>query len=562
MKLPFLILLALGITTNALAGNDDEKVKSQIQDVIVYPQGAQINHKASYSVKPGITKIIISNISNGIQDQSLQVRGTGNMIIIDSKHSIIYPEPITTKKFAELPIAIRRKIENYTDSLKMAQYALQELVLELQVINTTKSILSNNGAISGRGKVNDSLQLLKAAIDYYQTKMMELNRSELKFGQRKMNKEEQIAHYREVLNELSCYTAEADLLAVPKGPEHVIIVTVSAKEITTGKLSLSYLVNDAGWTPQYDIRTDVATGKIALTYKALVHQQTDQLWSDVRLTISTNNPFQNKTKPTLHPWYIDYVAYRPSPSAKKARSQYDLNAPSMAQEGYATNSRSESEKISIDAATSIEFMSQIDNMISAEFKIDLPYEIKNNNENHIVLISSKEVDANLKYYAVPKLDAGAYLVAHLTNLEDLSLVPGEANIFFDGSYIGATYLDPGTMEDTMKLSLGKDPNIVIKRTLLKKETKEKFIGENREYTQSYKIEIRNQKNTNIAIIIEDQIPITTNPNVKIELEDGKGAKFTSTTGEITWDTQVKQKEIKTLTYSFKVTHPKGTPIYL
>jgi uncharacterized protein (TIGR02231 family) len=564
MKLQIALLSILFISNYSIAGNEDEKVKSQIQDVIVYPQGAQINHKATYNVKPGITKIVISGISSGLQEQSLQVRGTGSMVIIDSKHSIIYPEPVSVKALDKLPLAIRKKIERYNDSLRRITYQIQELAYELQVLQTTKSILSNNGAIAGRGKVNDSLQLLIAAIEYYQKKMTEINKQELKLNYSKNEKQELMDHYAQVLEDLNKYTDEAELVNAPKGPEHVVIVTVSAKEATSGKLNVSYVVENAGWTPQYDIRTEVSTGKIALTYKALVHQQTDLEWSDVRLTISTNNPFQNKTKPTLHPWYIDYAAYKaPSARGKKSKNkEYMDQAPVSINQ--VTNMRNDVDKLSVEevAVTSEAFMSQIDNMISAEFKIDLPYEIKNNNEEHIVLISNKEVDANLKYYAVPKIDNGAYLVAHLTNLDDLNLIAGEANIFFDGSYIGATYLDPGAMEDTMKLSLGKDPNIVIKRTLLKKEAKEEFIGDDREYTQTYQIEVRNQKTTNIEIVLEDQVPISTNPKVKIELLEASKAKLNKTTGELTWNKTVKAKDNVIIKMSFKVTHPKGTPIYL
>jgi uncharacterized protein (TIGR02231 family) len=563
MKLQIVLFSLICVSNYTFAGNEDEKVKSQIQDVIVYPQGAQINHKAAYSVKPGITKIVIYGISNGLQPQSLQVRGTGSMVIIDSKHSIIYPEPIAAKELDKLPLAIRNKIVRYNDSLKKVTYIIQELAYELQVLQTTKTIISNNGAIAGRGKVNDSLQLLIAAIDYYQKKMMEINKQELKLNYLRNEKQELSNHYSQVLDDLNRYTDEAELANTPKGPEHVVIVTVSTKEATSGKLNLSYIVENAGWTPQYDIRTEVSTGEIALTYKALVHQQTDLEWNDVRLTISTNNPFQNKTKPTLHPWYIDYAAYKAPSTRKKSKGQgYIDQAPvSMAE---VTNMRSDVDKLTKEevAITSDAFMSQIDNMISAEFKIDLPYEIKNNNEEHIVLISSKEVDANLKYYAVPKIDNGAYLVAHLTNLDDLNLIAGEANIFFDGSYIGATYINPGSMEDTMKLSLGKDPNIVIKRTLLKKEAKEEFIGDDREYTQTYQIEVRNQKATNIEIVIEDQVPISTNPKVKIELLEANKAKVDKDTGEITWSKTIKAKDNTIMKLSFKVTHPKGTPIYL
>ena len=87
-------------------------------------------------------------------------------------------------------------------------------------------------------------------------------------------------------------------------------ITVSAKAAVTGKLNFSYVVSNAGWTPLYDLRSDSNTGKINLTYKAQVYQTTGLDWDNVGLTISTNNPNVNKTKPTLNPWYIDYNVYK------------------------------------------------------------------------------------------------------------------------------------------------------------------------------------------------------------------------------------------------------------
>ena len=107
----------------------------------------------------------------------------------------------------------------------------------------------------------------------------------------------------------------------------------------------------------------------------------------------------------------------------------------------------------------------------------------------------------IKYYTVPKYDKAVYLVAQLSKLDELQLVPAKANIFFDGSYIGETYLDPTTMDDTLNLSLGKDPNIIVKRTLLTKDSKEKVVGTKIEKSYAYAIEVKNLKSTNIEIVV-------------------------------------------------------------
>mgnify|MGYP000636855480 CR=1 FL=1 len=140
----------------------------------------------------------------------------------------------------------------------------------------------------------------------------------------------------------------------------------------------------------------------------------------------------------------------------------------------------------------------------------------------------EHLDANYKYYTVPKYDNGVYLVAQLSKLNELQLVPAKANIFFEGTYMGETYIDPTTMEDTLSLSLGKDPNIIVKRTLLKKETKEKIVGTKKERTFAYSIEVKNLKSTSIDIIVQDQFPITQNADIdptEITVSDKGPDKF-------------------------------------
>jgi len=149
----------------------------------------------------------------------------------------------------------------------------------------------------------------------------------------------------------------------------------------------------------------------------------------------------------------------------------------------------------------------------------------------------------------------------LSKLAELQLVPAKANIFFDGTYMGETYLDPTTMDDTLNLSLGKDPNIIVKRTLLKKESKEKIVGQKKERTFSYSIEVKNLKSRNIKLVVQDQIPITQNADIEIEtLGLGKG-KLNKRTGLIEWEFNLKPKASKDLQFSYKVKHDKDKMVY-
>jgi uncharacterized protein (TIGR02231 family) len=538
---------------------EKEIIKSSIYEVTVYAQGAQLFQKASYSIKPGITEVIIEGISPFIDAKSLQVKASGSVIILDSKYSLFYPKPEEIN-LEGLPLKIRRDIQLLEDSLRNIGYDIQDVQDEIDVLLATKAILANNGAVRGQGKVNDSINLLKQTVDYYSVKMLEINKKLSTLNRRKADKTDRKRGMDDRLLKLKKYQTNSGLNKEDQGPIHRITVTLSTKEIVSGKINISYLVANAGWIPMYDLRSDALTSKLNLTYKAQVFQNTGLDWDNVKLSISTNNPYQNKTKPTLHPWYIDYYTYR--------SNNYDNQIPQSmmkkdaAEKGYAYTNSINSSAEEIQGQTSAEFVEVIRHLTSAEFKIDLPYSIKSDNEQHMVLIKIVDLDANYKYYSIPKLDNSTYLVAQLSKLDELGLVPAQANIFFDGSYVGETYIDPTTMDDTLNLSLGRDPNIIVKRTLVKKDSKEKIVGDKMEKTMSYSIEIKNLKATSIDLIIQDQLPITQNGDITIEQVDlGKGL-FDARTGLMEWKMELKTKESKILNFSYKVKYNKDMNIQL
>ena len=562
MKINFLLtFILLGCS---LFANEPVNVKSSLTGVTVYMQGAQLQHKANYTIKAGISEVIVEGISPQISASTIQVKATGAVVILDSKYEFYYPQPATNTNTGELPPKIRAAIKALEDSLRLVNFELRDINDEIDVLVAARKIIISNGAVKGQGKVNDSIQLLKSTVDYYTTKVSELNKKISSLDRQKVKKADLISSLDTRLNDLRNYAEQNNPTPEIKGIPRIVI-TLMAKEAATGRIDLTYFASNAGWTPLYDIRSEAASGKISLTYKAQVRQQTGLDWNDVKLSISTNNPYANKTKPELNPWYIDYQVYRKELEEKaKMRSDAYNNAPSvnsqMMNMGFAYTQRSSmNDEI---AQTPEAFTTVVQQLIAAEFKIDLNYSIASDNQVRMVLVKQSELNTSFRYYAVPKLDPGVYLVAQMTKLDELQLVPAKANIFFDGTYIGETYIDPTTMEDTLNLSLGKDPNIIVKRTLLKDQSKERIIQDKKERNFAYSIEVRNLKSSEIDLIIQDQVPLTTNPEITIEKSIiGKGT-LDEKTGLVEWKLKLKAKENQTFDYEFKVRHPKDKVVQI
>lgn len=540
--------------------NDKDLIKSSLNEVTVYSQGAQMKHTASYSIKSGITEIHLEGISANLDEKSLQLKATGNVVIIDTKYTLFYPQPEANTDQA-VPAKVLKEIASISDSIELIGYDIRELRDEIGIYQTALKIINANGAVRGAGKVNDSIQLLKETVEYYTLKMNEINRKLLVLDKKLDLKNKIQQRLQTRLRDLQNYQNQ-NYNTKKYEPIPQVVVTLSATEAATGKITFSYLVASAGWTPLYDIRSDSQTGKISLTYKAQVYQKSGMDWENVKLNISTNNPFVNKTKPELNPWYIDYydMYYKDKESLNKMDIKGARSIPQAAfNQGFLYENKNLEDVPAMDAD---QFTTVVHQLISAEFKIDLPYSIKSNNEKNLVLIKNTELNTTFKYYSVPKVDPGVYLVAQMTKLDELQLVPATANIFFDGSYIGETYIDPTSMDDTLNLSLGKDPNIVVKRTLLQQKSKDKIIQDKRERTFTYSFEIQNNKSSSIQVVIQDQLPMTTNADIQIDATEKGGSRELPGTGVLEWEYKLKPGDNKKWEFGYRVKHPKDQQINL
>ena len=531
--------------------------KAKLKEAIVYTSGVQLRSSLSYNAVKGINEIIIEGISPSIDPQTIQVSATGNVVILDSKYSLFYPKAIV-KDVSSESSRIKRSIRLLNDSIESMGFDIRDLKEQTSVYQQAQNMLRNNGVMKNQGKVSDSLELLQEAIELYTSKMSALNKKLIsiskatKFSEKKLAKmNKRLNHLRNRLSNLG--QTKSNTTPIPR-----VTVSLISEGNVSGKINFSYLSANAGWSPLYDIRSESTEGKIFMNYKAQVYQNTELEWKNIKLRISTNNPYANKTKPELNPWYINYVNYRSQLSVSRNDNYNMKSSPQEAitNRGYALESIQEDE-IALDAD---QFTKVVQQLIAAEFKINLPYSIASNGQKHMVLVQKSELETNFKYYAVPKMDQSVYLVAEMLKVDELQLIPSKANIFFDGSYIGETYIDPTKMNDTLYLSLGKDPNISISRKLLSSRCKEKTIGDKIEKLQAYSIEIKNMKSSQIEVVIQDQIPITTNSDIVIDkINVGKG-KLKERTGLIEWKVKLNPKDKKTFDFDYRIKFDKSKQI--
>lgn len=205
---------------------------------------------------------------------------------------------------------------------------------------------------------------------------------------------------------------------------------------------------------------------------------------------------------------------------------------------------------------------QVINQTTVNFEIAAPYSLKSDNKNYAVGMKTYSLNVDYQYYSIPKIDKNAFLIAYAKDWEKLNLLEGEANIYFEGTYIGKSLLDTRFITDKLKISLGRDKNIIVNREKTKDFTTRQFIGSKKQENRAWDILVKNNKSQKISISIFDQIPVSTLEEIKIELDKSNTGKFDRETGEVLWKFELNPSLSKKLQLKYSVKYPKNRTLVL
>ena len=612
-------------------------VKSKIEHVTVFLEGAQITRLATVPMKQGISLLTFQGVSPNVQEQSIQVNGPSAVKILSVSFRINYLEEIKSpEKIAALEEE-RRKL--------WASLAQEESILGVYV--EEEAILKTNKSIGGTAK-GTPIEELKVAMDYFRQRLMDIKERILLANSNIKKLKESIGRIDVQLRELGAVTSQ---------PTGEIIVKVSAKTPVSAPITINYLVNEARWFPSYDIRAKNIQSPISITYKANVTQHTGEDWQSVALTISSGNPTQAGAKPIIKPWILGFnniVASGPSTAIGTVREEkvygptnsfvrgritddkgegmpgvnvlikgttigtstdaagyYSIPLNSDAQTlvcsfiGYAAQEINISNRNEIDIQMAPEIsvlqevvvtgygersMKSISGSVAGvrirgastytpkikraivatpvvrqthvEYTLEEPFSVKSDGEMRTTDMVEYELDALYEYYCVPKLDADAFLVAKVLNWDEHNFLEGEANLFFEGKYIGKSILDTRNTSDTLSLSLGRDGNVLVTREKKKDYTSRHVIGSNQKLLIGYEISIRNKKAQPLTIVIEDQIPITNDKEISVDKIEASNAELDEETGLMKWKKKIDPGKTEMISMKYAVRFPKGSQMIL
>ncbi len=642
----------------------EKRENAPIKQVTVFKNGAQVQHEKSVNISSGKQFIVFEKITEFTDPSSLQLKCTENATILSVRVRKNYDE--NSVKEADL--------KSMTANEKALEDKKQALEDEYHVLLTDEKLIQENSRLwSNQSGVK--IAELKEAVAFNHAKLTEI-------GQRKTQLQKEIEDYAKKINIIEQEINTRSSLPVTIYSE--VVVELSADKSGTADFQFSYITPNAFWTPYYDMRSAGVNSPISLEAKGLVSQNTGIEWKNVKLILSTNDPYESTQEPNIEPWYLDYYSSLPRPTptyksagtftyfgetihgevldistgeplafakitiggnpmnfvttdasgkfsfqvprnvnsftvnylgyneqyqtinspyykialipqeiametidelkytefyaadaAPAAEPYYDYDENVVLQEVTATYSKKNKlrkERTKTEAYGAIGWnttgysynavATQVVKDLRMEFVIDVPFTIPSDNADHRVPIAVYQMPATYEYHSVPKFDQGVFLVAQISGWEKLNLLSGESNIYFDGTYIGKSYVDVNSTKDTITFSFGKDNKIKVERKKSQEMSKTRLVGSRYKYEVTWDFTIRNNGGANLPIIIKDHFPISTNSDIKVKEGSYEGASYDENTHILTWKFTTNTGEIKTFKFDYTVEYENGQAVYL
>lgn len=531
------IFTTLFITINFIYAKADITISSKITEVMVYQQFAQITANADVNIVPGTYNLIVDNLSQYTNEGSLQLKGDANFVILSISTQMNY---LGEEKKSRQLIALEDSIDRLT--LKISANNSQ-----IEVYTAEHDMIIANQKISGANNGVTTLELEKMA-NFYRQRLLDIK---IKRGDLQRKQQEMAKKQLALTNQLNQLKAEQTSVYLQA------IISIQSNVTAKTKLSLNYVVSNAGWSPIYDIKSESVNAPLKIVSKANVYQNTGDLWKEVKMSISTGNPSINNTKPNLQPYYLSI--YNPvtnynTNNYRNKNAGIPAEMPQMMMESKTEKQGNRMDEIVVTNSSA--YTTNVESTTSNVFEISLPYTIPSDGKEYVVAIQTYDVPAVYSYYSTPKLEKEVFLIATITNWEQTGLLPGEANLFNEGTYVGKSYFDTKITGDTLPISLGRDKNININRKKTKNFTEKNFTGNTKKTSLEYEIEIKNKKKGEIDLVIEDQYPLSKIEEVEVELYNDGGATVNKETGKLRWNFKLKAAENKTLKFGYHVKYPK------
>ena len=516
---------------------------SRISAVTVYADRAQVTRTSTLSLKAGANLVAFDGLPLTMAEDSIRAEGSGTARARIAGITVknVFLERLQEKRIQELEQeiqALNRKVES-SEARRKALAAQKDFIDSIRVGWGER--ISKDLALGkpSTAELGEAAKFVGDGIDKVEEGIYDAQ-----------------AAKKPLLDRIAALQNELQQERGNRSKEvRSVEVAIEADRAMEFVLALTYLVADAHWGPNYDVRLSADGASAELTYRAQVWQKSGEEWPGVQLSLSSASPEAGGAPPELAPWRISlYEPPRPMPARPMLKS---FNAPAAAPAAMMEQALQGGANTD-EMENALPLPAQVaEGQTSVLFNIAQPVDIPADGTRAASVIALEKVPVTVEYLAVPKLSPRVYLKSEVTNQTVYPLLAGQVNIFNDAVFTGKSYLKTVAAGEKFDLFFGADNQVKVKRDVAKVHKKAGLLGSNR---LSYRctIELENFKKRPVVVSLLDQLPLPENAEIKVNLaEPQPKPDETRPDGTLLWKVSLAAGEKKKVSYDIVIEYPKG-----
>jgi uncharacterized protein (TIGR02231 family) len=388
-----------------------------------------------------------------------------------------------------------------------------------------------------------------------------------------------VASHEELAGQIDAAQREFDARGGAERVDRAAVVVIAAPAACAVELAVTYIVGAATWEPAYNIRAKGDRTGVEIEYDAMITQATGEDWLDVHLSLSTAQPSRASAPPPVVPWFIDAFVPPPAspppgrPMAGSAAAEMAVPAPMAdASGGERDQWTARRKSAEIDKLSSAAAVQETGTAVSFALprKLDVPTDSAKKQRTRI---AGMEPGSEFVYSAQPLVTEDVYLRGNLTNTSAFQLLPGRAQVFMGGDFIGETNMPSVAPKDEFRVFFGPDRALRATRQLVSKTTGSSgFFGGSQTTTWNYRVLVDNSTGRTAVVELFDRRPVSVNEKIVCAVSklsaplstDKEYVEGPLTQGILRWDLTVPSTArgagALPVTWTVEVTRPNDLPI--
>jgi len=493
--------------------------KTKATELGIYRRSATVTREGEAALTEGRNVIYVSGMTNTANSGSFRLK---------------FPEGI---RASNLQIVKAEDIEGFEKQSREIGERIAEIDYRIETCKIMGELRKTNGDFTGRSEV--SVEEQEKYIDALPEQLLSLHRQIEELQNERKELEEKLKR------------------ALDEEGRPLIMADVTAAGNMTAPFVLQYEETACSWSPEYEVRFSNEAEPLEVSMKARIRQSSGENWTQVKTTLYTGNPSVSQELPEIQPEQVSI--YEP-PAADRAAKMRAADVAGSAMLGAAAMSAPASPMAGMMS------MMQMVNLQTAQAEVDeadtmtaftLPglKDVFSDTDGNMALLQSFQVPAKYQILAVPKLSCKGYLTAEITASE-WPLPSANAKIYIKDTFAGEVHVDADTEKETFRLSLGQDERLSINKTEFPPRTSEAFLKNQKKQVRGGVIRLSNSSSETIPLVIRDQIPVSTDASITVELTEASGGVLDKETGIISWELRAEPGKSEELKLSYSLSWPK------